>query len=53
MEPGRRAPEGFKTAIDVANKMDGDFVLTGGDMIADALGAGMRGVIRCIDYIRD
>ncbi len=41
LEPGRRAPEGFKKAIDVANRMDADFVLTGGDMIADALEASL------------
>jgi 3',5'-cyclic-AMP phosphodiesterase len=39
LEPGRKAPEGFKMAIDTANKLDADFVLTGGDLIADALGA--------------
>jgi Icc protein len=39
LEPGRNAPEGFKMAIDSANNMGADFVLTGGDMIADALEA--------------
>jgi predicted MPP superfamily phosphohydrolase len=38
LEPGRRAPEGFRQAIDTANKLGADFVLTGGDLIADALG---------------
>jgi 3',5'-cyclic AMP phosphodiesterase CpdA len=39
LEPGKRAPEGFKMAIDTANKLEADFVLTGGDLIADALEA--------------
>jgi 3',5'-cyclic-AMP phosphodiesterase len=39
LEYGLNAPEGFQKAIDTANKLDADFVLTGGDMIADALGA--------------
>ncbi|MBN1953250.1 MAG: metallophosphoesterase [Bacteroidales bacterium] len=39
LEPGRRAPEGFRQAIDTANKLNADFVLTGGDLVADALGA--------------
>ncbi len=38
LEPGQGAPEGFKMAIDTANKLEADFVLTGGDLIADALG---------------
>lgn len=39
LEPGKRAPEGFRMAIDTANKLEADFMLTGGDLIADALGA--------------
>ncbi len=37
LEPAKGAVEGFKKAIDTANKLDADFVLTGGDLIADAL----------------
>ena len=37
LEPGRNAPTGFKQAIDSINKINPDFVLTGGDLIADAL----------------
>jgi 3',5'-cyclic AMP phosphodiesterase CpdA len=32
------APEGFQMAIDTANNLNADFVLTGGDLVADALG---------------
>ena len=39
LEYGRNAPAGFQMAIDTANKLDADFVLTGGDQIADALEA--------------
>lgn len=39
LEPGRGAPDGFKMAIDTANKLNADFVLTGGDLIMDALKA--------------
>lgn len=38
LEYGRNAPEGFQKAIDTINEMNPDFVLTGGDLIADALG---------------
>lgn len=40
LEPGRHAPEGFQMAIDRVNELKPDFVLTGGDLIADALGVG-------------
>ncbi len=40
LEPGRHAPEGFQMAIDRVNELAPDFVLTGGDLIADALGVG-------------
>ena len=39
LEPDKGAPEGFKMAIDSANRLNADFILTGGDLIADALGA--------------
>lgn len=37
IEPGRNAVEGFRQAIDTINKLNPDFVLTGGDLVADAL----------------
>lgn len=37
LEYGRSAPQGFMQAIDTVNKLNPDFVLTGGDLIADAL----------------
>jgi len=40
IEPGRHAPEGFQMALDKINELKPDFVLTGGDLIADALGVG-------------
>lgn len=39
LEYGKGAVDGFKMAIDTANKIDADFLLTGGDLISDALGA--------------
>ena len=36
--PDRNAPEGFQQAIDTVNALKPDFVLTGGDLIMDALG---------------
>jgi Icc protein len=38
LEPGRNAVSGFKQAIENVNKLNPDFVLTGGDLVADALG---------------
>ncbi|NQU85682.1 MAG: metallophosphoesterase [Mariniphaga sp.] len=38
LESERKATEGFLQAIDTINKIKPDFVLTGGDLIADALG---------------
>ncbi len=37
LQPEENAPEGFKQAIDTLNKMKPDFVITGGDLIMDAL----------------
>jgi Icc protein len=34
----QNAPQGFKQAIDSINKINPDFVITGGDLIMDALG---------------
>jgi len=39
LEYGKGAVDGFKKAIDTANKLNADFVLTGGDLVADALEA--------------
>lgn len=36
--PRQKADEGFRKAINLANSMNPDFVLTGGDLIMDALG---------------
>lgn len=38
LQPERKAPEGFKMAIDKVNELNPDFVITGGDLIMDALG---------------
>ncbi|MFO7524736.1 MAG: metallophosphoesterase [Ignavibacteriaceae bacterium] len=38
LQPERNAVEGFKKAIDEINKINPDFVITGGDLIYDALG---------------
>ena len=37
LQPERLATEGFQQAIDTINKMNPDFVITGGDLIMDAL----------------
>lgn len=37
LQPESNAPEGFKKAIDTINVLKPDFVITGGDMIMDAL----------------
>ncbi|MGD2034085.1 MAG: metallophosphoesterase [Bacteroidales bacterium] len=39
LEYGKGAIDGFNQAIDTANRLGTDFVLTGGDLIADALAA--------------
>ncbi|MFA5815637.1 MAG: metallophosphoesterase [Bacteroidales bacterium] len=36
--PDKSAPQGFQQAIDTVNKLKPDFVITGGDLIMDALG---------------
>jgi 3',5'-cyclic AMP phosphodiesterase CpdA len=38
LQPERNAVEGFSTAISEVNEIDPDFVITGGDLIMDALG---------------
>lgn len=40
VKPERKAAEGFRSAIRRVNELDPDFVITGGDMIFDALGTG-------------
>jgi Icc protein len=37
IQPEKRAVEGFQMAIDTINKLKPDFVITGGDLIMDAL----------------
>ncbi len=39
LQPELRAVEGFELAIDTINKLNPDFVITGGDLVMDALGA--------------
>jgi 3',5'-cyclic-AMP phosphodiesterase len=39
LEYGRSAPAGLNKALDTINKLNPDFVLTGGDLISDALNA--------------
>jgi len=36
--PDRSASQGFQQAIDTVNKLNPDFVITGGDLVMDALG---------------
>jgi Icc protein len=38
LQPERKASEGFASAIKKVNALDPDFVITGGDLIMDALG---------------
>src|SRR5512133_3578605 len=38
LQPGRDAVEGFTQSLDTVNSMKPDFILTGGDLIMDALG---------------
>lgn len=38
LQPESKAVEGFSQAIDSVNKLNPDFVITGGDLIMDALG---------------
>ena len=37
LKPEANAPEAFKMAIDTANKLHADFVLTGGDLVFDVM----------------
>jgi len=37
LKPESKAPEAFMMAIDTANKLNADFVLTGGDLVYDVL----------------
>lgn len=37
VQPERNADQGFRQAIDTVNKLNPDFVITGGDLIMDAL----------------
>ena len=40
VQPEKMAIEGFQKAIEKVNELDPDFVITGGDLIMDALGVG-------------
>ena len=37
IKPEMNAPEGFQMAIDKANELNPDFVLTGGDLVYDVM----------------
>ena len=37
LQPEKHAVEGFRLAIDTINKLNPDFVLTGGDLVMDVL----------------
>ncbi len=39
LQPEQQAVEGFREALSVADSLDVDFIITGGDLIMDALGA--------------
>lgn len=39
LQPELRATEGFQMAIDKVNALDPDFIITGGDLVYDVLGA--------------
>ena len=43
IQTDRNAIEGFKKAIDEINKINPDFVITGGDLIYDALAVSYEG----------
>ena len=38
LQPEKNAVEGFNQAIDTVNKLNPDFVITGGDLVMDVLG---------------
>ncbi len=42
LQPEKKAPEGFKLAIDKVNVLEPDFVLTGGDQVFDAFDQGFE-----------
>lgn len=42
VQPERKGIEGFQKAIDEINKLNPDFVLTGGDLVFDVLGVGFE-----------
>ena len=42
LQPEQNAPHGFKQAMDSINSINPDFVITGGDLIMDALGQGFN-----------
>jgi len=52
LQPEKNAPVGFKQAIDSINKLNPDFVLTGGDHIMDALGQSYSVQIRYIIFTK-
>ncbi|MBN1271380.1 MAG: metallophosphoesterase [Candidatus Aminicenantes bacterium] len=53
IQPEKNAPQGFEKAITLINKLDPDFVITGGDLISDALGQNFEQAMSFYDlYLR-
>ena len=48
LQPELRATEGFKKAIAKVNELNPDFVITGGDLIMDALGVPFKASAACL-----
>ena len=53
LSPEKSAPVGFQQAIDTVNRLNPAFVITGGDLIMDALARAETGQTRFINYIVD
>ena len=51
VEPERNAVQGFTQAIDTINKLQPAFVITGGDLIMDALGQSYERADSCIQFV--
>ncbi len=49
VEYGKNADKGFQQAIDKVNQLAPDFVITGGDLVADALGASEEKALELYD----
>ena len=51
--PARSAPEGFKKVIDTVNKLNPDFVITGGDLVMDVMEASYDSAVSLYDLYLD